>query len=73
MHTRRTRIFSRDARLSHPIAALRLLAIGQAITRRRALLSGTIDTPRSPKTHVRRVYGWLICDGLSAKLAPIDR
>ena len=44
--TRHTRIFRREARLSRPIAALRLLPIEPAITRRRALLSGTIDAPR---------------------------
>jgi len=50
-YTRHTRIFRRDARRSHPIAALRLVAIGQglAIPPRRALLSGTISTPRLPK------------------------
>ena len=49
MNTRHIWIFRRDARLSHPIAALRLLAIEPAITRRRALLSGTIDAPRLPQ------------------------
>ena len=49
MYTRHTWVFGRDARLSHPIAALRLLAIGLAITRRRALLSGTRDAPRFPE------------------------
>jgi len=31
------------------MAALRLLAIGLAVTRRHALLSGTIDAPRFPR------------------------
>ena len=48
-YTRHTRVFGRDARLSHPIAALRLLPIEPAITRRRALLSGAIDAPRFPE------------------------
>ena len=39
-YTRHTLFFGLDARLSHPIAALRLLAIELAIARRRALLSG---------------------------------
>jgi|GEM_PF-3347100 len=37
-------IFRRDARLSHPIAVLRLVAIGL-----RALLSGTRNAPRFPQ------------------------
>jgi hypothetical protein len=44
LYTRHTWILRRDAR-SCPIAALRLLATEPAITRRRALLSGTIDAP----------------------------
>jgi hypothetical protein len=49
MYTRHPWIFRRDARPSRPIAASRLLAIGPAIARRRALRSDTIDAPRLPK------------------------
>ena len=47
--TRHMWILRRDARLWHPVAALRLLAIEPAIPRRRSLLSGAIDAPRLPK------------------------
>ena len=66
--TRHTWIFRRDARLSHPIAALRLLAIEPAITRRRALLSSTSDAPRLPKNPCATGIQLVAIAGYSASL-----
>ncbi len=54
-YTRPTRVFRLGARLSHPMAALSLLAIGLAITRRDALPWGTSDALQKLKTRVGRV------------------
>jgi len=71
-YTRHTWIFRRDARRSHPIAALRLVAIGPGSPPRRALLSGTISTPRLPK-YSRATGIFHIWMGISSIRCPCRR
>ena len=49
MYTRHKQVFRRDARSRRPPAALRLLAIGAAMPRRRALPANARNAPRLPE------------------------
>jgi hypothetical protein len=55
-YTRHTWVLRTGARPSHPMAALSLLAIGHAMTRRDALPWDPSDALQKRKTQVRRVY-----------------
>jgi len=68
--TRHPWIFRRDARLSHPIAVLRLVAIGLAIPPRRALLSGTRNASRFPQNPwATGMYPFSPADGRSQSVS----
>ena len=55
-YTPRQRKFGACARSSRPVAALRLLAIVRAMTRRRALPRDARNTLAKPNFHWRGVY-----------------
>ena len=55
-YTRHTWVLRTGARPSRPMAALSLLAIGLAMTRRDALPWDANDALQKRKTQVRRVY-----------------